>query len=179
MAFCALVSNSNISSERRRMNAERVRVSKHKQSEDGIKERWHEKRNKSSTDTHIQALAVSVSRFCFMCCSFIVYFVIYYSFTTEMIMFLSLKNKVSMILSVKESDRIFKWQNKDHNTLKYPKRDILICPSEIYKLKYQKLTITLRLMWSWFFYAFVFTMVLLGGICLILFWFEFPAEKKA
>ncbi len=58
------------------MKAERVRVSKYKQSEDGIKERWLKKRNKSSTDTHIQALGVSVSCLCFICCSFIVYFVI-------------------------------------------------------------------------------------------------------
>ncbi len=119
------------------MKAERVRVSKYKQSEDGVKERWLKKRNKSSTDTHIQALGVSVSCFCFMCCSFIVYFVIsvdyYMKIINSMILLLSLKNKVSVIWSVKESDKNFESQNKHNNTLKYPQHNILICPSELYQ----------------------------------------------
>lgn len=39
VAFGALVSNTNNSSGGRRMKTERVRVSKYKHSEDGIKER--------------------------------------------------------------------------------------------------------------------------------------------
>ncbi len=50
-----------------------------------------------------------------------------------MILLLSLKNKVSVIWSVKESDKNFESQNKHNNTRKYPQHNILICPSELYQ----------------------------------------------
>jgi len=96
--------------------------------EDGIKELWHKKRNKNSTDRYIQALAVSVSCYCLICSSFILYFwilvVCSIERTTKVTVFVSKKQSSSVLICERKC-----WiteQRSWSNSMKYSQYDVLI-----------------------------------------------------